>query len=334
MLHRLAVLLLSFVVLVVFSVSASKAQDETEQRAAKLIAGWEQWAKKHDVKQTAIAIAFDCKIVAEGGIGRTSTNPAPVASLSKSVTGICIAKLVENGELSFGEPLSRIIPEMVTDATIASLLTHTSGYTHDITQKPAKYKGVDREYLEWVSEKEIAKGRDKAQIGKFHYNNANYAMLGAAIRKVTGKTYEEACKELVFEPLGISNVSLNPDWRIMSSWGGWKLSAFDNLKFVNAYFDRRKVIGKFATSFPNVKFDNGLAYGMGYNFRTGRKGGTNFWHSGRWHSDRDGKKYRFGAYFVSFDNGWSVTANYSISAINNEDGELDRIIGEATHLPM
>lgn len=334
MLYRFFGFVFSFLVAFTAISTGAIAQDETEQRAAKLIAGWQKWTKKHKIKQTAIAIAFDGKLVAVDGMGRTSVDPAPVASVSKSITGVCVAKLVENGKLSFDDPLSKIIPEMGTDATIASLLSHTSGYTHDITQKPEKYKGVDQEYLEWVSQKEISRGRDKAQIGRFHYNNANYAMLGAAIRKVTGKTYEEACKELVFAPIGISDVSLNSDWRIMSSWGGWTISAQDNLKFVNAYFDRRKVMGKFATSFPNVKFDNGLAYGMGYNFRTGRKGGTNFWHSGRWHANHEGKKYRFGAYFVSFDNGWSVTANYSISAINNEDGELDRIIGEATHQPL
>jgi len=315
-------------------VPMSHAQSETKQRATKLIKNWKKWVRKHSISKAAIAVSFEGKLVAEYGFGRSASDLAPVASLSKSITGICVAKLVQAGKLSFETKLNDVVPDLDSTVSIASLLTHVSGYTHDITQKPAKYKGHDKEYLEWVSRKEIEKGRKPSKIGKFRYNNSNYAMLGAVIRKITGKSYEQACAEIVFAGIGISDVDLNPDWRIMSAWGGWRLSALDYLKFVNTYFDKRHVLGASPFMYPHFKFDNGLRYGMGYNFRTGRKGGNNFWHNGRWHANRCGKKYRFGAYFVSFDNGWSVSANYDISALNNEDGELDRLIAEATHLPL
>lgn len=331
---RLLLINLICLMTLVISPKSGYAADEEVLRARKLVNSWEAWLKKHDVTKAAIAVSFNSKTVAEFGLGREFTTPAPVGSISKSITGICIAKMVETGSISFDEALKDYISVLDSTVPVKSLLKHTSGYTRDITQRPDKYIGRDLEYLGWVSEKEISKGRDESQIGKFNYNNSNYAMIGAIISFVSGKTYEETCKELVFEPIGITNVYLNPEWRIMSSWGGWMISAQDHLRFINAYFGKDNILGKNANSFPNHEFGNGVSYGMGYLFRNGRHGGTNFWHDGRWHTDVDGKPERFGAFFVSFDNGWAITTNHNISAINGEHGELDQLIAEATHSPL
>ncbi len=323
--------------LILSSQTLAFSMDETEvtKRARKLVDDWQGWLEKHKVGEAAIAISYKGETVAEFGYGdRTVSDLAPVASVSKSVTGICIAQLVEAGRFSFGDSLNSIVPELNSDVSVSSLLKQTSGFTRDITQKPEKYKGRDKEFQEWVARKEIEKGFDETQSGKFHYNNSNYAMLGAIIRKVTGKTYEAACKELVFEPIGIDKVDLNPDWRIHAAFGGWRISARDHLKFLNAYFGDDEIYGKTPFNWPSHDFGNGLNYGMGYMFRSGRAGGFNFWHDGRWHVDLDGQKYRYGAFFVSFDNGWKITTNHNISAINGEHRELDSLIGKATHLPL
>ena len=314
--------------------AAAFAESEITLRAERLIDAWKGWLNKHAVGEASIAVSFEGRTVAEEGFNRRVTDPSPVGSISKSVTGICVAKLVGDGKLSFDAALKDYVATLDSSVPVKSLLRQTSGYTHDITQRPEKYIGRDQEYLSWVSKKEIARGRDESQIGKFNYNNSNYAMLGAIIHRISGKTYEQTCKNLVFTPIGISNVFLNPDWRIMSSWGGWMISARDHLKFVNAYFGRDSILGKKAKDFPNHHFGNGVRYGMGYVFRNGRHGGTNFWHDGRWHTDVDGNAERFGAFFVSFDNGWVVTTNHNISAINGEHRELDNLIAEATHSPL
>ena len=308
--------------------------DEVTKRAEKLIDGWVAWLKKHEVSEAAIAVSYKGKTIAEFGFGREVTDIAPVASVTKAITGVCMTKLVENGSVRLSDSLESIVPELKTDATVSSLLTQAAGFTRDITQRPDKYIGRDKEYQEWVARKEIEKGFDQNSVGKFHYNNSNYAMLGAIIRKVTGKSYEAACRELVFEPIGVSNVDLNPEWRVHGAFGGWRISAKDHLKFLNAYFTEKEVAGKSPFDWPSHSFGNGLNYGMGYMFREGRSGGHNFWHDGRWHADLDGEKHRFGAFFISFDNGWKITTNHNFSAINGEHGELDRIIALATHQPL
>lgn len=306
---------------------------EIQQRADKLIAGWQNWVNEHNITQAAIAVSHDGELVAKAGVGRSPDDPAPIASLSKAITGICVAKLVELGQLTYQDPVKKHAPQLDTDASIGSLLIHASGFANDVTQRhPDRYPGRDREYLEWVAQKEISKGRDPK--AGYSYNNANYAMLGVVVRQLTDKTYEEACQELVFEPIGVKRAGLNPDWRIMSAWGGWKISPVEHLKFVNAYFGNDHVVGMPPEELPHHEFDGPLRYGMGYLFRTGRHGGTNFWHDGKWHVVTDTENTQFGAYFVRFDNGWAVSMSHNISAINNEHADIDRIVGEATHLPL
>jgi len=311
-----------------------EAQGEEVLRTRKIIEGWEKWLVKHEITKAAIAISFNGDKLAEVGRGMDADDPAPIASLSKAVTGICIAKLVEVGKLTFSSSLDDIVPELGSPVTAQSLLSQTSGFTKDVTQNPLKYIGRDKEYLEWVSGKEISTGRDEANIGTYHYNNSNYAMFGAIIRKVTGKSYESACKALVFEPVGIKNAKLNEPWKIMSAWGGWKISAADYLKFLNAYFDRREVLDKSPAVFPNHGFENGVHYGMGYLFRKGEYGGFNFWHQGAWDYQWNFEVHRFGAYFVSFDSGWIITMNHNSSVLNGEMAEIDNLLGEATQLPL
>ncbi len=313
------------------STSSTEHSNSTRQRSAAIVAEWSKWVAKHNVTRASIAISYNGELVEQKGKWSKATSPAPVASLSKAITGICILQLVDNGLLTYDTQLQSIIPELPAKVSIASLLTHSSGFRKDITQQPADYPGVDQEYLMWVSQQELASGTSANEGDNYSYNNSNYAMLGAVISKLTRKTYEQACSELVLEPPGISSASLNPKWRIMSSWGGWKISSADYLKFVNAYFGHKDVQGKSPHDLPNFALNGGASYGMGYLFRPGRNGGYNFWHSGRWHTNRGGVKYRFGSFFAQWDNGWAVSTNYNISAINGEDGELDRLLATAAH---
>jgi CubicO group peptidase (beta-lactamase class C family) len=318
-----------------FAVYANATMQSQEVlRSNNILAKWQGWLEKHSITEASIAISYYDRVLMERGSGMQSDAPVPVASLSKAITGVCVSKLVASNKLLYSRKLNEILPEFDSKVTVAELLSHTSGYTRDITQKPLQYRGRDKEYLEWVSEQELAAGRNQAAIGAFHYNNSNYAMLGAIIRKVTGKTYENACAELVLKPIGISKAKLNKPWRIMSAWGGWKISASDYLKFVNAYFGNDTVDSTSPNALPNYKFDNGISYGLGYFFRKGRNGGFNFWHQGAWDYKWKDEAARFGAYFVSFDNGWSIVVTHNSSTLHGEVSELDRLFGQATHSPQ
>jgi len=300
-------------------------------RANSILDAWSGWVDQRGATAASIAVSYNSEVIAQRGQGRTAADAAPIASLSKAITGLCVAKIVAAGQLSFDTPLQTVVPELASDITIGALLTHTSGLKTDITQNdPATYPGVDQEYLLWVSQQELSTASTIFD-NSYAYNNANYAMLGAVISRLTGKSYEQACNELVLVPAGISGAELNPDWRIMSSWGGWKLSAIDYQKFANTYFNSFGVLDQPPSNFPKADLGGGAYYGMGFLFREGGSGGYNFWHSGQWHTDYNGVQYRFGSFFARWDSGWSVAVNHNISLTGQERSELDSLLARAAH---
>lgn len=303
----------------------------TQLRADKIVSAWSGWVNDYTPTEASIAVSYDGNLVASQGEGRSATTPAPIASLTKAITGVCVAKLVDSGLLEFDSTVQSIVPELATDVTLASLLTHTSGFSSDITQDPSIYPGVNQEYLLWVSQQELSASGAGAINSTYAYNNSNYAMLGAAISAVTDKTYETACNELVLEPAGITNASLNPDWRIMSSWGGWSLSAVDHQKFITSYFDSDGYLNQSPLDFANVSRGGGAYYGLGFAFRERQDGGYNFWHNGSWQTNYDGVQYRFATYFASWNNGWSVTVNHNISTFQYDASELDSLLANAAY---
>lgn len=290
-------------------ISVSHANEGDKERAQKIVEVWKVWTQESSVSGSSIAVSFKGNLITTGEKERSAKEPYPVASLSKAITGICITKLVSLGKLKYATKLSEIIPSLDVSATIGELLTHTSGFTKDVTQSSLQWiKNRGEENLEIVVARQISKDRPKKNTG-YSYNNSNFAMLGLAIKTITGKSYEAACNELVLEPIGVVSATLNPPWRLMSSWGGWKISAVDYLKFVDAYFFNEGVVGIKPTELPNVEFPGGAHYGIGNLFRIGQFGGYHYWHMGAWDWRGKPKKEKFSAYFAKWANGWAVSVN-------------------------
>jgi tetratricopeptide (TPR) repeat protein len=90
--------------------------------------------------------------------------------------------------------------------TIHHLLTHTSGIP-SYTGLPGFMEDVSRnQYKVADFVKKYASRDPEFEPGaKFSYNNSGYFLLGAIIEKVTGKSYEQALKENVLDPLGMKN---------------------------------------------------------------------------------------------------------------------------------
>jgi CubicO group peptidase (beta-lactamase class C family) len=66
--------------------------------------------------------------------------------------------------------------------------------------------------------------------------------LGAIIEEASGKRYAPYCREAVMAPLGISG-DLEPSWRVMWSYGGWRLSAEHYLAFLDLFDGRDQRLG-------------------------------------------------------------------------------------------
>jgi CubicO group peptidase (beta-lactamase class C family) len=150
------------------------------------------------------------------GFGVTSVeHPLPVdgdtlfqiASVTKTMTATVIMRLVERGALDLDAPVRRYIPAFrLRDAaaqeraTVRHLVTHTGGWLGDCFADFGNGDDALERYVAAMAELEQI-----TPLGEiWHYSNSSFTLLGRLIEVVTGKTYEDATRELLFVPLGMT----------------------------------------------------------------------------------------------------------------------------------
>lgn len=104
-----------------------------------------------------------------------------IASLTKMLVATVVLQLAGEGRLQLDDPVARWLPGRVlggTRATIRELLDHTSGL----------YDGAPID----------------AVPGAFHYDNANYRLLGAIVEAATGTSVEQALERRILGPLRLA----------------------------------------------------------------------------------------------------------------------------------
>jgi len=162
--------------------------------------------------------------VADGTIFR-------IASMSKPITSVAVMILVEDGKLATTDPLSKFVPEFkemkvavvdkdgklqetvpaTREITIHDLLTHSSGITYRLMNKPVVGKlyeeaGVSDGLSETPGRigdnvKKLAKLPLVCQPGSAWEYGLSTDVLGAVVEAVSGKTLEDFCRERIFGPL-------------------------------------------------------------------------------------------------------------------------------------
>src|SRR3979411_867289 len=170
---------------------------------------------RHHVPGVAIGVLHDGdEDIAAYGVTNLE-HPLPVdadtlfqiASVTKTMTATVIMRLVERGALDLDAPVRRYIPAFrLRDAaaqeraTVRHLVTHTGGWLGDCFADFGNGDDALERYVTAMAELEQI-----TPLGEiWHYSNSSFALLGRLIEVATGKTYEEATRELLFLPLGMT----------------------------------------------------------------------------------------------------------------------------------
>lgn len=265
------------------------------------------WAEKHKVKRAIIVVRRDDRVVHQGAVGGADpAAPVLLASLSKAITGACIATLVHDGRVGFDWPLSRALAkffkengrpadERVERATIGQLLTHRAGFSSAVDGEDESTGAVLKAYLESHSPRErptpkylsmVFEARLRRDPGDaFAYSNAGYLALGAVIEEATGQRYEDFCREAVLKPVG-AKAALDPTWRVLWSFGGWRMAGADYLAFLDSLDPARATFDATTRGWmldPNGKTYGNAArlawYSLGLRMRDEGRG-LEYWHTG------------------------------------------------------
>lgn len=133
-----------------------------------------------------------------------------IGSISKQFTAVMILKLVEIGRLSLDSTLAEALPYYRKDTgskvKIRHLLGHTSGIPSftDFLQEGVQVCPSIKEFILKYCSRDLY----YEPGSRFRYNNGGYVILGAVVEQVTGLSYEEALRQYIFAPLGMTSSGL------------------------------------------------------------------------------------------------------------------------------
>jgi CubicO group peptidase (beta-lactamase class C family) len=280
------------------------------------------WSEKND--NVAFLVAKNGQIIYENYMGFankrtgemiTKDMPLHIASVSKVLTSTAVLMLIDAKKISLHQKLSTIITNFpYPDVTIQTLLNHRSGmknYAYFTFENGNwdKHKTLTNEDIVTVMvDKEIP--LETKTDTRFSYCNTNYAMLALVIEKITGLTYPEAMKEMIFDPLGMSNtfvfeIDTDRD-KIAPSYKGNNVEiGIDYLDGIygdkNIYSTPRDILkfdkARYAPFFLNPdllkKVYKGYSYeskgtrnyGLGIRLIEWEKGEPFYYHNGWWHGN-------------------------------------------------
>jgi CubicO group peptidase (beta-lactamase class C family) len=206
---------LMFVLIAFFAFQTLTLAQNKSQKIDELISLY----NKYDQFNGAALVAENGKVIYKKGFGLANmewnipNQPDTrfrLGSITKQFTATLILQLVEQGKLKLDARVSDYLEGYRKDTgakiTIHHLLTHTSGLPN-YTAQPGFSETVSRNpYAVDAFVKKYTSGDLEFEPGaKFNYSNSGYFLLGAIIEKVTGKSYEQALKENIFDPLGMKN---------------------------------------------------------------------------------------------------------------------------------
>ncbi len=138
-----------------------------------------------------------------------------IASITKTFVTAVVMQLVDEGQVSLDDRLSRYLPRFprARDIRIRDLLGHTSG-VFDYFGNPAYARRVfaDRDRA-WTTPEILRFVLDPyCEPGAcFHYSNTNFVLLGLVIEGITGKELSAVIRARLLDPLGLEHTVFQPD---------------------------------------------------------------------------------------------------------------------------
>jgi CubicO group peptidase (beta-lactamase class C family) len=176
--------------------------------------------KKFDVAGVAVGVVKDGKIIHTRGYGVRSietkdavnehTNFA-IASNTKAFTAAALAILVDEGKLSWEDPVKDHIPEfkmynayVTENFNIADLLTHRSGLGLGIGDLMFTPDGSDFTIDDIISSFQYFEAQSAFRT-KYDYDNLLYKIAGEVVGRVSGTRWEDFVKARIFAPLKMNN---------------------------------------------------------------------------------------------------------------------------------
>jgi CubicO group peptidase (beta-lactamase class C family) len=173
----------------------------------------ERFRETHAVAGLAVAVVREGEVVARGFGVRHLVTGAPVTPETMfhlaSVSKPFVATAILRSGIDLDAPLTTWVPELTladgrqNEVTVRGLLTHTSGLP-DVSEYGWHDPQLDDDALGEFA-RSLSHWSLKADPGTaFSYSNAGYELVGLVLSRVVGTTFEEAVRQRLLAPLGMS----------------------------------------------------------------------------------------------------------------------------------
>ncbi|MEX2031869.1 MAG: serine hydrolase domain-containing protein [Dehalococcoidia bacterium] len=177
--------------------------------------------RRHQVPGLAVGLLLGRRETVWGvGAARAgSSNPVTprtlfqIGSVTKTFTATALMALRDRGLVDLDAPVRSYVPTLSLSneaaqerTTIRHLLTHTAGWQGDVLDLPRGTLSIAGfvDHLE-----------DVPQLtppgAQWSYNNAGFVLAGRVVETVTGSSFPDAIRELLLDPLGLSDTAFAHD---------------------------------------------------------------------------------------------------------------------------
>ncbi len=137
-----------------------------------------------------------------------------IASMTKPVTGVCLTMLMEEGKLSYEDPVSKFIPEFANlktpsgkpaNLTLRHLMTHTSGLGEATREEQSAAKNLAELVPHFLDKKmQFEPG------SKWSYCQSGINTLGRIIEIASGQSFPNFIATRLTTPLGMKDTTFYP----------------------------------------------------------------------------------------------------------------------------
>ncbi|MBT2382656.1 serine hydrolase [Streptomyces sp. ISL-11] len=148
------------------------------------------------------------------GVEVTTDSVFQVGSITKIHTATLVMQLAEAGALDLDAPVVDVLPEFATAdpeatkrITTRQLLSHTGGLTCDFTHDTGRGDDCLARYVE--ASKGVA--LDCPPGTAISYSSVGYNVLGRIIEVLTDQTWDDALRDRLCTPLGLSSTVTLPE---------------------------------------------------------------------------------------------------------------------------
>ena len=210
--------------------------------------------KRGEILGAGVSVVKGDSIIFSGGFGLRNLKKQDhvdantvfrLGSLSKGFAGVLADMEVSEGKLHWEDKVSDLVPEfalsspaLTSQITLSKILSHSSG---------VPYHSYTNLVESGMSLTDIAKRFKSLKLSArpgdiYSYQNAIFALSGTMVQKATGETIQQALKEKIFTPLGMSTASTDyeslmksedfatPYYQLANGWRARKI----NQKYYNA----------------------------------------------------------------------------------------------------